>query len=128
MTTSLAGHAASSAYVVSGPPRQKLCGPGGGRTLIGPKTNAVRADADVVLVEDLRDGVVVAKVQDNVVDADVFGIDGLVARSRRSGRHAALQDESAVFVRVAARVLEAPDGLARLAGRAAAGHSQPYEA
>jgi ABC transporter len=40
----------------------------------------VGADADVVLVEDLRHGVVPADVQHDVVDPDVLGVDVLVAR------------------------------------------------
>ncbi len=71
--------------------------------------DAARADVDVVFIEDLRDGVVAADVQDNVVNADVFGVDELVAGTRWSGRHAALQDEHAVVIQVAGGVLEAPD-------------------
>jgi hypothetical protein len=41
--------------------------------------HAVGADADVVLIEDLRDGVVPADVEDDVVDPDVLGVDELVA-------------------------------------------------
>jgi hypothetical protein len=40
---------------------------------------AVGPDANVVLVEDLRDGVVSANVQHDMVDPDVLGVDELVA-------------------------------------------------
>jgi hypothetical protein len=42
---------------------------------------ALGADTDVVLVEDLRHGIVPAGVQHDVVDPDVLGVDVLLARS-----------------------------------------------
>ena len=60
--------------------------------------DAARADVDVVFIKDLGDGVVAADVEDNVVNADVLGVDELVAGTRRSGRHAALNDEHTVVI------------------------------
>src|SRR5580692_9332133 len=48
------------------------------------RDNAVGADTHVVLVQDLRDGIVSTHVEHHMVDADVLGIDELVARSRVS--------------------------------------------
>lgn len=50
---------------------------------IRAEDEAVGADADVFLVEDLCHGVVAADVEHDVVDADVLGVDELVAWSRR---------------------------------------------
>jgi hypothetical protein len=45
-----------------------------------PEDEAVAADVDVVLIEDLRHGVIPADVQHDMVGCDVIGVDVLVAR------------------------------------------------
>jgi hypothetical protein len=60
---------------------------------------AIGANVDVVLVEDLRDRVVLADVQPNVVDLKALHVDEPVAWSRGRGRHSALEHEHASSVR-----------------------------
>ena len=79
------------------------------RRLIGPSTTPPAAEADVVLVEDLRDRVVAADVEHDVVDPDALGVDELAAGPRGGGRHPALEDEHAVVGEVTGGVLEASD-------------------
>src|ERR1700733_5534261 len=55
--------------------------------------NSVLTDVDVVRVQELRNRVITADVERHVVGCYVLGLDELVIRSRRSGRHAAFENE-----------------------------------
>jgi len=68
---------------------------------------AICADADVVLVENLRHRVVAADVQHDVIGPNALRVDELVIRSTGSRRDLALDDEDAIRGQVAGGVLEA---------------------
>jgi hypothetical protein len=71
--------------------------------------DALSADPDVVVVEDLRHRIVLADAEHDVVDLNLLGVDELVAGPGRGDRYAAFEGENAVGGQVAGGVLEAAD-------------------